>query len=494
MTSWNDPATRTLWLLRYAGVLAIFVTLFGGHFSFDRFFDESSSSQWLQLRLWAAAAAGLIAVILTRYHPRSAVTPMAANTRLFLLLLVMLYGYYTVHLLIFGRQDVIGRNLIEILSFVMSAALMLVFFRDRNDWLAFCWVAELVGMVLFGAALAGFGNPGLNGVGWAPFGGPITFYRLEFFGFCAALFLMSESKDIKQFWLHWVISACTLFAVFASLSKSAGAAALLVVVYLVYGYCLTNSFRQARNLVLLLVGVLAAFSYFKGTQLTARVDRVIGSDSREILPTSGPSSHRLLDEKLRTAYRKDVAFQDLSPSQQRKVVALGEMGDGRFTDYRADLPNFLRSADQYIVVRDTTSRFRMAIEAIDLFKANPLLGAGIGYYTYTEIGSISVGGVDTYPYPHNILLEVLATMGVSGGVIFFLALVVSLYGLSAGERGQSSLMIFRGYLIFVLVTALFAGDYHDFRLYWLIGLAVVLSYGGSASSHDSVLKKSANDL
>jgi hypothetical protein len=249
----------------------------------------------------------------------------------------------------------------------------------------------------------------------------------------------------------------------------------------------------------LVVGVLVAFSYFKGAQMTTRLDRVIGSvapstPSPSTPSPSSPSSYRLLDENLRAAYRKDVGFQDLSPSQQQKVVALGAMGDGRFADYHADLPKFIRSADQYVIIRDTTSRFRMALEAFDQFMTHKWLGAGIGYYTYTEVTSTSGHGVDTYSYPHNILLEILATMGIGGSGIFLLALIVSVYALSAGERGWTSLMIFKGYLFFILTTALFAGDYHDFRLFWLIGLALALSYGSSASAHRKVPKETGETL
>lgn len=101
---------------------------------------------------------------------------------------------------------------------------------------------------------------------------------------------------------------------------------------------------------------------------------------------------------------------------------------------------------------------------------------GIGNFVFFELNYYAIGGIDSYYYPHNLILDLLASMGIVGFLLFGLVLFVLLILVRQQMRLVPELLFVKGYLLFILITAMVAGGFFDFRIFWFIALAAVLSH------------------
>jgi len=451
-------------LPRALGLLSIFVVIFAGRFSFDRFVQETSRTPWLELRVWASALAGILVVFLWQ-KMRQPLPKLSKELLLFLGALLLLQAYFVGNLLLLGNENYRADHLFDITLFFCGTALIIPYFRTEQDWVVFCKITEVLGLTLFLFAVGGFGNPDLNGPGWAPFGGPITFYRIEFLAFCAALYLSAKSGPLHEKVLHTLIGAIALYSTFASMSRAAAAAAVIVLLYCLYWLLSAKSYRQALVLFVHSAAVIICFTQLQGEILQTRIHKVDAGEWR----------HTYIDAGLKAIYSKNLRMDDLSEEQQRRVIALWELQREWVPDYHTDLVGFLRVVDREVVFDDTTARLRMWLEAYKLFQINKWFGVGVGNYEHTDLGD-SPSSVDNYRYPHNIIWDLLATMGYAGLLLFGMALFVLLVLVQQQLHSAPALLFVKGYLLFFLLTAMFAGDFFDFRVFWFVALAVVLSH------------------
>ncbi|MCF7859079.1 MAG: O-antigen ligase family protein [Candidatus Cloacimonetes bacterium] len=119
-------------------------------------------------------------------------------------------------------------------------------------------------------------------------------------------------------------------------------------------------------------------------------------------------------------------------------------------------------------------RVLLAVDAINLFKSNLILGVGLGGFTKGVLGN--------FKYPHNIFLELLSEMGIIG-TIFFSSIfiyasfkfsrIIKKYGVySKGyEVGMLLLTIF----IFTFINAQFSGSI-DGNMYLWFSIGGVIFY------------------
>lgn len=104
-----------------------------------------------------------------------------------------------------------------------------------------------------------------------------------------------------------------------------------------------------------------------------------------------------------------------------------------------------------------------------MFKERPFWGYGIGsYYSYVTGG---ITGINLYP--HNIILEIMAELGIIGLVIFslfFLFIVFKIKHLLS-ESSSPIIDIILSLLIYFFLNSLFAGDINSNKFLWcFIGL------------------------
>lgn len=122
-----------------------------------------------------------------------------------------------------------------------------------------------------------------------------------------------------------------------------------------------------------------------------------------------------------------------------------------------------RIISQTIGQRYDSGRSELYDVAWSMFERNPLTGVGVGGY-YEYFGASTAAG---FEYAHNIVLQVLAEMGLSGFVVVLLPLIlVMLKSLVHPPTSMPSVGML-GLTIAIFVSSMFSGGYYDFRYAWL---------------------------
>ena len=103
----------------------------------------------------------------------------------------------------------------------------------------------------------------------------------------------------------------------------------------------------------------------------------------------------------------------------------------------------------------TSGRDLIYADATEMILERPILGYGLDSFTsYT--GHI---------YPHNILLEMVIEIGILGAIVFAVYLIYSLIILFKAKN--TSLFLFSGLPLYMIIVQLFSGEFYDFRYYFL---------------------------
>ncbi|MHB0984018.1 MAG: O-antigen ligase family protein [Sulfuricella sp.] len=501
-------------MLHVAAISSLFVGLLAGRFSVERLFHGVSQSDWLQFRLWGIALSAIfvISLMLTTGTEKR---KLSSETIIYLVALTLLHIALISGALLLGNPQAQSGYLFDVMVVLVGVALAVSLFRSPVELRIFALIAETVGLIFFALAVMGFGNPELNGPGWAPFGGPITFYRIEFLTFCSGLYLFATAKSRTSALFHLAISVIGLFSAFMSLSKAPLVGAIVVVAY--FAFWLFSKKEYARLGAVCAVTIIAAASlyvyggailqlrlqesgYFSSPKFNTQTQTLYLSDVTLAdlvgAPRApAPSTTSLSDVTLadlvgaKKIYLSDIRFENLSEPQQERIAALGLVMGRSAPDYHTDSPAFIRYADQMVVLRDQSNRLHLLAHAYDLFRTNKWFGVGVGNYQYSGINAYT-GQFEEYKYPHNILMEVLATNGLVGLLLFALTLLI---GASLMQRllfRHDAALFFIGYAGFVFVTSLFSGDIYDFRLFWFVTMILIMCY--SASPIES--NKANNDV
>jgi hypothetical protein len=454
-------------LLRPACVFLLFVSIFSGRFSFVRFADEFARADWLQLRFWFTALAALGWVVL---HRLGGEVQRGVDKQLvvWLSLVAVFYACVLVNTLALGDPISAPQHVTDIVITAIQVFLIIQIVRSEADLVWFARIAEVLAVVLFLFCMAGFGNPDLNGAGWAPFGGPITFYRIQFLAFCCALYLFARGRGRATFF-HLLVAAIGLFSALASLSKVALVGSLVAVAVLVFGLLSTRRWSQALVVGLTVGLTLLAFTYLRGEILAARVNEAVEKPRAGVLNCEVPAAERnwAIGVIRRIQSGEAVRLADLPAWQQRCIRALVS-GDAE----KRPLAAILEDLSRMIIYQDRTGRARLWAHAWELFRSSPWFGVGIGNYGFEEINQYTKE-IQLYRYPHNIVLELAATMGAIGLSLFALLTFISLVLLQHRVMAHPALLYAMAYPLFILVTALAGGDYFDFRVFWLFTLIVL---------------------
>lgn len=122
-----------------------------------------------------------------------------------------------------------------------------------------------------------------------------------------------------------------------------------------------------------------------------------------------------------------------------------------------------------------SGRIERFITALDIFKQNPIFGAGLGSFP------IYYNGIDLPDYPHNIVLEILAEFGLIGFVVFSLYFLLTIYrGMIVKDRRwyMSNLQLTVACLfIYYLANSMVSGDINSNRpMYVFMSLLCVLPF------------------
>lgn len=107
------------------------------------------------------------------------------------------------------------------------------------------------------------------------------------------------------------------------------------------------------------------------------------------------------------------------------------------------------------VNRAVSIRISLFRRAIDLFAHHPILPLGIGGYYY-----------DTFKYPHNILLELMAEMGIWGGAWYVLIVTLAAFGYWRYRKTQ---FVWEHFYIFLFLLFLSwkEGSVFESKAFWV---------------------------
>jgi O-antigen ligase len=369
------------------------------------------------------------------------------------------------------------KYLVDVLMILVDLFLILNLIKTEGDIVIFAGIAEGIGVLLFVFCLLGFGRPELSGPGWAPFGGPFTFYHIEFLTFCGALYLSRKSPVKRIRVVHLIIAAIGLFSSYSSLSKAAFVGIFAVTLYYMFWLFSIRKVKHAIGIGALVISVFTFFYLIQGKIVKARVAEFEG------VGAGGFDPGNLLERMLPgISIYDDLRWDALTIDQRNKLINMVELFDLKwFPPYtKENLERLKEFINRVVIQYDASVRVRLILHAWKLFKSDRWFGAGIGNYLVEAI-NMYTKRVEKYIYPHNILLEIAASTGLLGLTIFSAALLISLAMSQRLLLGDENILYFSGYQIFMLVTAQFSGDAFDFRLFWFITLILI-------SSHQNVLR------
>lgn len=198
--------------LRNATILAFATTMLAGNFSVSRLSAWLPNALYGQIRFVLLIACVGLMLLLRRTEATNRSSSKLA------LVVTALCAFLALHAAVFGAPDFRTGYIIDLLHFTALAWIAVHLLRTEGDLKVL-----LVSFIVIGTALIPMWFAGLS------YFGPITFYRIEFMAFVAALYLALCGTR----WLYLALPVF-LFCTMASLSKAAVVCALIAIVYAIH--------------------------------------------------------------------------------------------------------------------------------------------------------------------------------------------------------------------------------------------------------------------
>ena len=473
----------------WSAPIFIYVSIFAGKFTFARFlYEESIHSGWGEVRLWALLLAAVVIfsqVFIVHVKRKNLV--FSTDISIVALSIIIAQTGLILHALWRGNPDQLMLVVWELLS--LSAACLLIVFGVALYGARLVKAILLTGMAvaLFfaGLALAGVGNQTLYGPGWAPLGTPISFYRLEFFGAFAGLYMLQGATRTRVKILFFCVACCCLVAAFCSLSKAALVAATITLTIVSAIHIIW--FRPIKGLLVfsVLIASFIIFIPFKGVVIKARVSEgimaqgyvvqfndVLQSQIKLALADKATDKDSPALEQRQESQKKNIEHDiRLQLESQARILnlmmctaKLGSECEIAPTKAEAVFLDAFKSTS--VILPDLSFRIRLAAEGLYGVSQSIWFGNGIGNYKliasnlYTRLPEI-------YTYPHNLPIELLHTVGVVGTAFIALTIFVIIWAVFHRGRAVASALPMVGFSMVITICSFFAGDYFDFRLFWI---------------------------
>ena len=275
-------------------------------------------------------------------------------------------------------------------------------------------------------------------VGEIPFGTSFTYYRIIGFSNFVALYylLKSISREKPNYKLALVLSFSIVFLtimVVYSMSKASFIAMAVGYLTVLSILIFQNQMRKA-----IATGLLAIISAF--------------------------------------------LLSNMSVSQVMDTRYKGLQGDGYHEAQRAELKGSASKRDDMksffefnVMLPDYSHRIKLFFESLRV--KDKWLGDGVGSFEFYG-RNLYTKGFDLYKYPHNVVLEVYNSLGITG-LTFFMLIICSLLFRLFKMNGvcQTAVSPLIGVCAVYTVGAMFGGDLTDFNFFWAVAIiANGLSY------------------
>ena len=458
----HEPPT-TGWFvdLLYGGLLAI--TVFAGKLGLGRLAPALGAGYLTEIRLWALLGAVLLAWRARhRLRDIGRALPLAVS-------LVALCAYLALRGLA-GHGPGYEADLVD-MAFILAQC-ALVCMSTRRQLLVVGAGAIALALLMFILAVAGVGDEALNGDGWGPIGGPTTFYRIEFLAACLCWAALHRPG-----WQRWILAGLAgvfLFGTVASLSKIALPGAVLVLA----GLTLQALWRRDLPRAAWIVGTtVLSVALWQATMAEAMHNRVARA-----LDTVG--EHEPVQKHLLNPERKSP--QHVSIPGSRATLRIGT-DFHILTQYCVSRPKAEAAGAPVDTVCtqgelfDRSSRLLFAAVALTDLAASPVWGLGPDRFRM-QMPNLKTGEIETYTYPHNLVLEVAHAGGLVGALLLLVALGLVARALLQSGLRHPAVAALAGAALFLLLSALVSGDFYDSRLIWLIGFAMPVLWPAPSTS------------
>jgi O-antigen ligase len=311
---------------------------------------------------------------------------------------------------------------------------------------------------------------------WTPSGGyggekAIKFATLTLLATLAPFFLVETERDVRRYF-SWTVVLAMVTAVFTVMNPPADDGRLTIGSE---GNTIGISHVLCTAALILLVGALTDLVRRRGWAVVGAIALVavaaaIGSRGPLLslvfaLLATGAVWLARVPRKLAPVLLAVLAAAAVLP-----FISLPQDSSQRLSRAVHDPVSSFRTDPRY----DTFS------EAVTLIEHHPIVGVGAG--GFQSVGTLAVPPED---YPHNIVLEVWAELGVVPLAILLASILTLLAGLwrgawrHAADNAGRLLYVLIGFLLFNLFETLLTGDLNENRAFWgVFGLAwLVVQHG-----------------
>lgn len=317
-----------------------------------------------------------------------------------------------------------------------------------------------------------------------------TYYRIQIFGGFAALFLWFQGRGTARGFCLALGAVLCFAAAYLSLSKAALLAGLGALLFLAAVYFIWFEKVRAAAVAGVSVAAVVLFVLVSGGLFASRVSEGLLGAGYALSTQSVPPPS--LDE---ASIAIESNYKGMDKCMDNCVsAAVGERVDGRLLIARVQFEAQRRlaaivacTAGKYpcgfavarseqdiadtmlrfrVYIPDFSFRIRLLMEGLGGISKAPWLGNGFGSF-HAVATNLYTAKPESYSHPHNILVELLYSVGLLGALLVAAALFVLTWEvLRARERIHDGLPLIAS-VVAVGIGSVFGGDYMDFRLVWI---------------------------
>ena len=164
---------------------------------------------------------------------------------------------------------------------------------------------------------------------------------------------------------------------------------------------------------------------------------------------------------------------------QRRFAALVACTAGQYAcaadvlPWEQDLANAMLQF--HVFVPDYSFRIRLLTHGLRGISKAPWFGNGFGSFHAVAI-NLYTKEPEPYSHPHNIVVELLYSVGIIGTLFVFAVLAILLWDILRTREDILSGLPILMFVVSIAIGSIFGGDYMDFRLVWYgLLLCVILS-------------------
>jgi hypothetical protein len=471
------------WILRLTMMAALVVAFLGGKFTFERILGLHVSNTWLEVRLWFTIVVVIGILIEKIFYKTTFLDIRSAQLNCVLASILVLNLGLALHILWFGNPEMKTYYIIDVGFVTIHALFFAYLIRGISDFLNFIFIVETIGLVLVASALGKFNDPNIYGAGgWAPFSAPLTFYQIEFGMCCCALFAAVSLKHFLIRVLHVTISAIGLFASLSSLSRGALMISAVSLLYMVIGLMILQRPRLAVSVIALFSSVTIAFLllYYplvsgRMPNLTIKPTSDTISTPKQIVGVTVPQEDQAKSHRAEISSVAPAGNINELPRTMNDPVRQNDQMSSSLTQNLSeslviqDAANLAKN--NMVLLADSTQRIRMFIGAWDIFLRHKVWGIGFGNYEL-KMANNSGDGFDIHRYPHNVLLEMLATTGVLGTSVFVIAILIGVIVIHQAIRVDYKWLFLFAFALAEFLVGMVMSDIYDFRWYFFVCILV----------------------